>query len=129
MNQATARGLYEEAEKHLSYWVEGAIIDFTEELCRVMGEGGISRAELARRIGSSPAYVTKILRGSSNFTLASMVRAARALGHEVHIHLARPNAMTRWIDELPPAGAATTSEATMLPGEAGPPVVSLIEVA
>lgn len=129
MKHATARSLYEEAEKHLSYWVEGAIIDFTEELCRVMDESGVSRAELARRIGSSPAYITKILRGNSNFTLSSMVRVSRALEHEVRIHLSRPYAMTRWIDELPPAGATTASVATVLPGKAGPPALSLMEVA
>ncbi len=129
MTQATARSLYEEAEKHLSYWVEGAIIDFTEELCRVMEEKGVSRAELARRIGSSPAYITKILRGNSNFTLSSMVRVARALEHEVHIHLARPYAMTRWIDELPPARVSIASEATVPVGKAALPAPALIEVA
>lgn len=129
MTHATARSLYEEAEKHLSYWVEGAILDFTEDLCRVMDEKGVSRAELARRIGSSPAYITKILRGNSNFTLASMVRVARALDHEVHIHLATPYSMTRWIDELPQARRSTTSESTVRALKTEPTAPALIEAA
>jgi transcriptional regulator with XRE-family HTH domain len=42
---------------------------------------------LAEKIGSSPAYVTKILRGETNFTLDSMVKIATALGCELTIGL------------------------------------------
>jgi hypothetical protein len=90
MKKATFRGLYEEAEKSLDYHVEGAILEFTEALCRIMERDAVTRAELARRLDTSPAYVTKILRGTSNFTLESMVRVAWALGCEVKIQAVRP---------------------------------------
>ena len=60
--------LYREAERHDDYWVAHAAHGFLEDLVRAMEEAGISRAELARRLGSSPAYVTKILRGNVNFS-------------------------------------------------------------
>lgn len=82
--------LYQEAQTHDDYWVAGAIQDFTEEVCRLMEIQKVSRGELARRLGSSPAYVTKILRGNVNFTLASMVKVARALGAELRVGLAVP---------------------------------------
>jgi transcriptional regulator with XRE-family HTH domain len=71
--------LYRDAEQNQEYWVAGAILEFTESLTRLMEQEGVSRAQLARRLGVSPAYVTKMLRGNANFTMRSMVKAARAL--------------------------------------------------
>ncbi len=86
--------LYEEAKTHDDYWIAGTVQDFTEELFRLMESRNVTRSELARRLGTSPAYVTKILRGNANFTLATMVRLARALEAEVSFQL-RPTAALR----------------------------------
>jgi plasmid maintenance system antidote protein VapI len=66
----------------------GAIFAFTESVVREMERLGLTRTALAERLGATPAYVTKILRGKVNFTLATMVRLARALGAELHVRLA-----------------------------------------
>jgi transcriptional regulator with XRE-family HTH domain len=69
-----------------------------------MGEQGVSRAELARRLGTSQAYVTKVLRGNVNFTLAALVKLARAVGGEVRLSLvepARPSAKPAKVPEWP----------------------------
>lgn len=79
--------LYQDAEQAEEFWVAGAILELTEEVVRRMEAEGVSRAELARRLGTSPAYVTKLLRGNANLTLATMVRLARALESELHCHL------------------------------------------
>ena len=79
--------LFRQAEGHEDYWVAGTVQDFTEELFGLMEREGVSRPELARRIGTSPAYVTKILRGNAHFTLTAMVRLARALGAELRLQL------------------------------------------
>ena len=84
------RSIFTEAEKSPAYRVERAVLDFTEDIVARMDREGVSRVELARRIGCSPAYVTKILRGTTNFTLESMVRVATALGCEFRTHL-QPN--------------------------------------
>mgnify|MGYP001489719806 CR=1 FL=1 len=81
------KGLFAEAEKSLAYWVEGAVLDFTSDMLKAMETQGVSRSELARRIDASPAYITKILRGSTNFTLESMVKVAMALDCEFKPHL------------------------------------------
>lgn len=67
-----------------------------------MEEQKVSRAELARRLGTSRAYVTKLLGGNANFTLHTMTKVAMALGATVHVHVTDQKAVTRWIDELPP---------------------------
>ncbi len=77
----------EAARKTHDYRAEGASIRFTEELVARMETCGLTRSALAAKIGSSPAYVTKILRGDTNFTLDSMVRIADALGCELTIGL------------------------------------------
>jgi transcriptional regulator with XRE-family HTH domain len=79
--------LFRKAEQSPEFWVETAIIDFTEELTRAMQRGGVSRADLARRLKTSPAYVTKVLRGEANFTMKTMVRLAQALGCELYFKL------------------------------------------
>lgn len=79
--------LYREAERHEDYWAAHAALDFTEQVCREMERLGVTRAELARRMETSPAYVSKILRGESNFTMASMVKLTRALGVPLRIEL------------------------------------------
>lgn len=80
--------LFDEAEKRTEFWEEDAIIGFTEDVCLAMEQAGVSRAELARRLGTSQAYVTKVLRGNANFTIKTMVRLAAALDSELRVHFA-----------------------------------------
>ena len=129
MSEPSFREFFRKAEQSLNYWVEGALIDFTEELCRVMEERGVTRAELARRLGTSPAYVTKILRGHSNFTLASMVRVAKAIDHELHIHLAPRNSMTHWLDDIAPVAVSGVTAVSVPATASGAPTASLIVAA
>ncbi len=92
--------LYEELERDPAYWADRAVLDFTDELARLMDEQQVSRAELARRIGSSQAYVTKALNSRANFTIASMTKLALALGSELRLHLAPRHSVTHWFDEI-----------------------------
>jgi len=95
---ATFAELLERAQRHDEFWEEDIAADFTEELVRWMEEKGISRSELAARIGHRPSYVTKVLRGTVNLTAASMAKLARAVGARVRIHLSPPEARTVWYD-------------------------------
>ena len=98
------RRMFEEAESHSDYWIDGPISEFTEDLARLMKEQNVNRAELARRMGTSRAYITKMLGGNANFTLLTMVKLAMALDGAVHIHIADKRAVTRWQDTLPGKG-------------------------
>jgi len=62
-----------------------------------MEVNGVSRSELARRLGVSPAYITKVLRGNVNFTLDSMVCLVRVAGGEVSLQVA-PKAQKKRIN-------------------------------
>ena len=61
--------------------------DLVAALLARMDERGLSRSELARRLGCAPAYVTRILRGDANFTLASLVKLAAAVGGELRVEI------------------------------------------
>jgi len=87
MRPKTFSDLYQEAEGHQDYWIAGAILEFTESVVREMARQGLTRTALAERLGATPAYVTKILRGRVNFTLSTMVRLSRALGAGLHVRL------------------------------------------
>jgi plasmid maintenance system antidote protein VapI len=93
--------MFQEAEQHADYWIDGPISEFTEDLSRLMAEKEVTRAELARRMGTSRAYITKMLGGNANFTLLTMVKLAMALDGAVHIHISDKRAVTRWKDLSP----------------------------
>jgi transcriptional regulator with XRE-family HTH domain len=75
-----------EAEESVEYWLDIAVTDFTRDLHARMAELGVSQGELARRMGTSRPYVTKLLEGG-NFTLQTMVKLAMALDAVVRIRL------------------------------------------
>lgn len=98
MKKKSFRELFAEAERDPIFWTERAILRATEEIFLAMERKRISRAELARRLDSSPAYVTKVLRGNANFTLETLARIAYALEGEFKFHISPRDMRTRWFD-------------------------------
>jgi len=70
----------EAAKKHPAYWQEDLLVTLADRLSLEMDSQGMSRAGLARKLGVSPAYVTKVLRGHENLTLKTLARIAFELG-------------------------------------------------
>lgn len=58
---------------------ETLIVDATEAICAAMEEQGITRVELARRIGKTKGFVSHVLSGKRNMTLRTLARMAHAL--------------------------------------------------
>jgi transcriptional regulator with XRE-family HTH domain len=94
----TFRKLFESARKALPYVVEGAIISFTEQVVARMRILGIKRTDLASNLGATPAYVTKLLRGGTNFTLESMIKVSESLDSELKIELVPKVSDQDWIE-------------------------------
>lgn len=65
-----------------SYHVNAAKFELSEQIFQAMEDKGVSGAELARRLGVSRAYVNKVLQGSANLTIESLVKIGRALDCE-----------------------------------------------
>lgn len=100
MKNTSFSELLERAKERDSYWVESAILDFTEELLARMDHLGVSKSELAKRLGKKPSFITKLLRGNNNFTLETMVKVARKLDAEVRVHLQPDGMVSEWLDVL-----------------------------
>lgn len=93
--------LFRNAKKGDQFWVEKASLDFTIQLARLMENKGVSKAELARKIGKSPAYVTKLLNGYNNYTIGTMVKIARSIGGSVHIRVTPKEArIPNWLSVI-----------------------------
>lgn len=76
--------IYDSMKDALEYQVEELSLAFTESVLLRMEElDNLQGKELAKRMGCSKAYVSKLLTGKSNFTLETLVKLAGAL--ECHI--------------------------------------------
>ena len=63
---------------------ERSIFETTERLCELMKEQQVSRSELARRLGTTPGYVSQLLDGTTNMTISKASDVFLALGREFH---------------------------------------------
>jgi transcriptional regulator with XRE-family HTH domain len=79
--------LIQDAKTRDDYWIEDAILQFTMQMHEQMQRQELTKTELASRIGSSQPYITRILKGRDNLTIATMVKVARAAGLKVRISL------------------------------------------
>ena len=59
---------------------EGLVLEVTERICEVMDEKGISRSNLAKKLGKTKGYITQILSGHTNLTLRTTADVFTALG-------------------------------------------------
>jgi transcriptional regulator with XRE-family HTH domain len=76
------------AKRGVYYWTRVAMRDFTEDLLARMAKRDMNNAALATAADVTPAYITKVLRGSENFTLETMSKLALAVGCHVRVQLA-----------------------------------------
>ena len=76
------------ARSRPAYWSYLTQLEFIDRLIAEMDAQGVSAAELARRMGTSRAWVSKVLQGENNLTVASMGKLAFALGLRVRADLA-----------------------------------------
>jgi transcriptional regulator with XRE-family HTH domain len=65
---------------------ECAILEVTELICDIMEDTGVSRSQLAERLGKSRGYVTQLLDGRANMTIRTVADIFTALGTAIHFH-------------------------------------------
>jgi transcriptional regulator with XRE-family HTH domain len=64
---------------------ERLILDATEAIVGLLEEQGVSRQELARRLGKSKGFVSQILSGERNMTLRTLADLGYALGRSFSV--------------------------------------------
>ena len=89
--------ILDKATNHsVAYWTAQPLTEFVESLIRLMQFRKVNRAELARRLGTSRAYVTKVLRGDENLTVTAMVKLSMAVQGAVHVHVSDRDRAVLW---------------------------------
>lgn len=105
-----------ERKKTDVYWVESAKLDFAMALEKQIRLAGLSYANLAKKIGTSAAYISKVFRGDTNMTIETMVKLSRASGARLQIEVvnesvtAKTVAAQRWgnkVISFPVTGSAS----------------------
>jgi transcriptional regulator with XRE-family HTH domain len=86
-SSAAFSALFERLENSEGYELDALKVELCEQIYVIMEQEGITKAELARRLQTSRAYITKLLQGSANLTLESLVKVARALGRKLSVKL------------------------------------------
>jgi len=67
------------------YVTYGLLYEITNDICKAMERQGMTRRELARRLGVTPQYVGRFLNTPANTSLQQIVRFAQAVGLEVKV--------------------------------------------
>jgi transcriptional regulator with XRE-family HTH domain len=75
----------EKPDQRRLYDQERLLVEVSELLVQVMSAENISRAQLARRLGKSKAFVTQVLRGNQNMTLRTITDLFGAMNYEVSL--------------------------------------------
>lgn len=67
------------------YQEERVVLEATELICELMERRGVNKAELAKRLGKSRPYITRLLNGSANMTLRTISNVLLVLGRSLHV--------------------------------------------
>ncbi len=74
--------------------IEALVADASEVIASLMADQNMTKADLARRLNKSRAWVTQLLSGKANMTVRTLAEVVYALGAEVKLnaHLRTSNA-------------------------------------
>lgn len=82
------KAFMEKAAQGDGYWVNKAKLAFAVALEERRKKAGMSYKDMAEKMESSPAYMTKVFRGDANLTIESMVKLARCTGGQLQLEIA-----------------------------------------
>jgi antitoxin component HigA of HigAB toxin-antitoxin module len=109
--------MLKQAIQSVDYWSHVAMRSFVRDLGQRMDDIGMKRADLAREIDTSTAYITKVMRGDANFTLETMTKLAMAVNAKLQVRIVDRGARaisvrtesSEWVIEIPQQRAANAS--------------------
>ena len=83
--------LMEDPEFRRLLSIEALVAEASEAIAKLMAEQNVSKADLARRLNKSRAWVTQLLSGKANMTIRTLAEVAYTLGAEVKLHAQPPS--------------------------------------
>ena len=103
------------AEERIDEEMHDLVTQLTNEITWHMKECGLSRADLAARMGVSPGRVSQILGGGENLTLRTLAALSCALDAHVDLELSSPKAGDAYTGGGTAAEAAPTANQHSMP--------------
>lgn len=94
----TCLDLFERIKEDEDFLLEELRLYILEEIITAMESKNINRAELARRLNTSRAYVTKLFNTSVNLTLRSIIKITQAIGVKISVHCHEAATQAVWFD-------------------------------
>ena len=76
-------------------------LTIVEELLQFMKREGISRSNLAERLGVGPSRITALLAGTGNLTIDTLVRAGHAVGADLEQTFVPRGQHGHWVATAP----------------------------
>jgi transcriptional regulator with XRE-family HTH domain len=83
--------LMEDPEFRRLLSIEALVAEASEVIARLMAEQNVSKADLARRLNKSRAWVTQLLSGKANMTVRTLAEVVYALDSEVKLRAQPPS--------------------------------------
>lgn len=94
--EALRRAL-EDLDTNPYYVAEHLKLAIADEVIICLRQKGWTKSDLARRLGKSRQYVTKMLKGDTNFTLETLAALSIALEKDFHFAFSERGASVRWL--------------------------------
>jgi len=100
MNATNLWGAQEsfELRDNPEYELEALLLDVNERIVQRMNEIGWRKSDLAKALGVSRPFVTKLLDGNANLTMKSLIKVANVLGMKVLLDM-MPRELAALYDE------------------------------
>lgn len=83
MAQTWVENRTEDPERMKVFQQERLILEVTELIERLMKQQGVSKAQLAEKLGTTKGYITQLLDGRTNMTLRTISDVMVALGRSL----------------------------------------------
>jgi transcriptional regulator with XRE-family HTH domain len=71
--------------------------DIADQIYDLMENANINKTELAEKLDSSKAFVSKVLRGDANMTMKTLIKIVFALGGEVNTKIVSSHQQVQWL--------------------------------
>jgi len=73
-------------------------LELIDDFYKLMKDKGLSQKKLANKLGTSEAYISRVLNGFANLSIESISKISFALDAAPHIHIAERNIIVEWTE-------------------------------
>lgn len=88
----------EENKNNYAFEFEENKLEFAYQLDNFLMQNGMSKKDLADKVGVSRPYITKVLQGDANLTLESLTKFCNAVDSKFHFKIIARGKTGKWLE-------------------------------